>query len=201
MPSRSGVTSADARGAIEARQRGAAVGAVDIADRRPGRFAIGAVDAAGRLADRALHLGIFLDLGAALRRDLQIGDLAVPVRIDREEALEGIQPLREALGIVEPVDADHQARPARLSTHVAHERRAHAAPRQPLNSAVSMPIGKTPIRTDALAGLEGVAVRASASGIRPRDSARNWRRRSRSGSRPDRRRSIAESAIRDWASR
>ena len=123
------------RGAVEAGQHAAAVGAVDVADRRPGGLAISAVDAAGGRADRALHLGIFLDLGAALRGDLQISHLAAPIGVDRKEALERIHALSEAFRIIEPVDADHHGAAGEAVEHVLHERGTHRASSQPAELA------------------------------------------------------------------
>src|SRR5262245_22503578 len=89
-----------ARGKEEACKHAAAVSAIDVADRRPGDFAISAVDPSGGFADRALHFGVFLDFRAALRRDLQVGHLAAPIRIYRQEPLECVHALSKAFGIV-----------------------------------------------------------------------------------------------------
>ena len=119
-----------ARGAEEACKDAAAVSTIDVADRRPGDFAISTVDASGGFADRALHLGVFLDFRAAFRRDLQVGHLAAPIGIHREEALEGVHALRQPFGIIEPVDADHHGAPSEAIQHPAHQRRAHRPPCQ-----------------------------------------------------------------------
>src|SRR5262249_60251852 len=87
--------------AIEAGKGCAAVRLVDVADRRPRRLAVIAVDLPGGGADLLLHVGIFLDGGAALGRDLEVRDLPVPVRIGGEEPLERIHAQRDALGVVE----------------------------------------------------------------------------------------------------
>ena len=79
---------------------------------------------------RRLHLGIFLDRAAALGRDLQIGDLAVPFRMGRQEALIGFQPQRDALGIIQPVHPDHQGARHR-GDNLLDKGSSHRAPRQP----------------------------------------------------------------------
>ncbi len=110
-----------ARGAVETGERGAAMRLVDVAQRRPRRLAIGAVDAADRLAHLAADVGIFRNAGAAARRDLQIGHLAAPVREIGEEALERVHALGDALGVIEPVDADDHGAAGQAVEHLAHE--------------------------------------------------------------------------------
>ena len=109
------------RRAVEPGKRRAAIGLVEIADRRPGDFAVHTVDAPRRRAHRLLKLGIFGNLRAALRRDLQEGHLAAPFGMQRIEALEGLHPLHQPLGIVETVHADHQILVAEALHHVLHE--------------------------------------------------------------------------------
>ena len=60
-------------------------------------------------------VGIGLDALARRRRDLREHDLALVLRILFQEAPEGLELLRQALGVVETVDADDAAdRGARL---------------------------------------------------------------------------------------
>src|SRR5262249_29508587 len=40
--------------------------------------------------------------------DLQIGQLAKPLAVVREEDVEGVKPLNETLGIVKTIDSDHE---------------------------------------------------------------------------------------------
>ena len=77
---------ADSRGSGRARPARVRIGTVDVADRRPGRLAEAAVDLADqRFTDLPFDVGVFGNVGAALRGDLQIGDLAAPFRVVVEE--------------------------------------------------------------------------------------------------------------------
>ena len=118
---------ADVGGAIKAGQNGARIGPVDVADRRPGRVAKTAVD----LADEAGHLGfdlaILLDLGAALRRDLQQRHPAAPFGIVLEQPFERLDAVGYAFRIVEPIDAKHEAVAAEA---LAHQRRPSPSARR-----------------------------------------------------------------------
>src|SRR3954451_21710291 len=105
---------------------------VDVAQRRPRGLAVGAVDAANRLADLAAQIGVFGNADAAARRDLQIGDFAAPVREIGEESLEGIHALGDALGVIEPVDTDDDGADGQAVEYFAHEAALDGAPRQPL---------------------------------------------------------------------
>ena len=91
----------DMGGAIEAREHCARIGTVDIADRRPGRVAETAIDLADEAGHLAFDLAILLDVGAALRRDLQQRHLAAPLRIVLEQPFERVDPVGDAFRIVE----------------------------------------------------------------------------------------------------
>ena len=54
------------------------------------------------------HLLVYRALLAAFRRDLQESDLVHPFGRYFEEMLEGLHALDDALGIIEPVDAEQQ---------------------------------------------------------------------------------------------
>ena len=86
----------------------ARVRAVEVPDGDPARLAEVAVDATdGVLHERAL-LRVVRQVGAGGHRDLDERDLAAPRREERQEAPERAQALRDALGVVEPIDAEHQ---------------------------------------------------------------------------------------------
>jgi hypothetical protein len=65
-----------------------------------------AVDAADELVDGAPQVLVLLDVLPRGHRELDEHDLADPLGVLREEELERVQLLRDALDVVEPVDAD-----------------------------------------------------------------------------------------------
>ena len=73
------------------------------------------------LTDRAPHIRIFWNAGAAARRDLKIGDLAAPIREIGEKALERVHALRDALAVVEPIDADDHCAAGEAFEHIANK--------------------------------------------------------------------------------
>ena len=107
------------------------IGTVDVADRCPGGLAIAAVDATDQLAHLAIHVGVFLDVGAAGRTDLQIGDMAAPFGVGGEETLIAFHAGVEALRIVEPVDAQDHATSAQAVIDLAREDRTLGVAREP----------------------------------------------------------------------
>ena len=64
------------------------------------------VDALGQGTHRVLVVAVFVDARAAGRRDLDEGELPDALRIEFEQSLDGKKALDDALGVVEPVDAD-----------------------------------------------------------------------------------------------
>ena len=170
--------------AIETRQNRARIGTVDVADRRPGRVAESAVD----LADESRHLGfdlaVLLDVGTALRRDLQQRHLPAPLGIVLEQPLERLHAIRNALRIVESIDAEHETAAAEALPHQGHERRAPRVARE-----AHVRLGFDADREGAEPHFPALElVRAAANLRRRRESPgneRNCRGRSRSGSRRD----------------
>src|SRR6185369_5947322 len=80
-----------------------------------------AVDAPDRLTHLASHVGIFRNARPAAGRDLQIGNLAAPVREISEEALKRAHAFGNALAVVEPVDADDHGPARQAVQHLAHK--------------------------------------------------------------------------------
>ena len=143
MPSRSGVTSPTRQRRKRPARTRARHRAVDIADRRPGEVAEAAVDVAGQPLELGADRVVGLDALARRRGDLQELDAAAIGRPAFEQRLDAADALRQALRVVEPVDADDEG----LVVGVAW--RACAAPAmRRLRSAsaakasASMPIGK-----------------------------------------------------------
>ena len=81
-------------------------------------------------------VGVGLDALARRRGDLRQHHLALVLRILLEEAAEGLELLRQALGVVEPVDADDAADRRCAPARGRASRLALA------KSATSMPMGK-----------------------------------------------------------
>ena len=54
----------------------------------------------------------------------------MPVGEVREKTLEGVHPVRDALAVVEPVDADDHGAPGQAANHIAHERHIGGAARE-----------------------------------------------------------------------
>ena len=137
--------------AIKPRQRRPAIGAVDIAHRRPGGIGVSAIDAPRHGAHGLLDLGIFLDLAAALGRDLQVSDLAMAFGMKGQKPLIGFQPQADALGIIQPVHADHQ-RARHAFSDFLHQLAALRPPRQAVEFARLDPHRKSADAHDAVAG-------------------------------------------------
>jgi hypothetical protein len=83
--------------------------AVEVADGRPAGRRETPVDAADQLVDLPLELLVLRNLRPAGNRELQQDDLLAVLGVDLEQALEGAHALRDALGVVEAVDAQHHA--------------------------------------------------------------------------------------------
>ena len=108
MPSRKRRDQTDVGGAVEAGELRARITAVDIADRHEGDIGMGAVDVAGLALQIFTDLLIAGDISARWRRDLQQDDiLASLFGIVGQEAAKAFETLAQALGIIQPVHADH----------------------------------------------------------------------------------------------
>src|SRR5271157_1880858 len=107
------------------------MGTIDIAYRRPGCLAITAVDSADQRRHFIFDRGVVLDAGPAPWRDLQQGDARSPLWIDFEKAVESVDALGDALGIIEPVDAEHEAQPLEALSNFPGERRTRGIAREP----------------------------------------------------------------------
>jgi len=79
--------------------------------------------------------------------NLQIGHLAAPIRIHRKKALECVHALRQAFGIIEPIDPDHHRAPGETFQHALDQRRAHRTPCQSAKFARLDTDGKDATRT------------------------------------------------------
>src|SRR5208282_5257869 len=69
-------------------------------------------------------LAVLLDIGPALRRELQQRRLAMPVRVHLQESLERLDPFRNAFRTVQPIDAEHEPASAETFAHESQHRRA-----------------------------------------------------------------------------
>src|SRR5208283_3563028 len=107
------------------------MGTIDIAYRRPGRLTITAVDSADQHRHFMLDRSVVLDIGAAPWRDLQQRYARSPLWIDFEKAIECVDSLGDALGIVEPVDAEHEAQPLEALSNFPGEWRTRGIAREP----------------------------------------------------------------------
>ena len=114
------------------------------------RLAELAVDAADGALDELPLLGVLGHVGARRHRDLHQAHLAAPLREQLEEPPERVEPLRDALGVVEPVDAEHEPARARSTCSSAATSSAVSASGGSWNPSGTMPIGK---RADADASL------------------------------------------------
>src|SRR5215831_9807113 len=81
---------------------------VDIAQRRPVKFPIAAVDLAGQRCEDLTYLLIFRNFGARGRCDLNEDGLAARISMGFEKVRIGLEPSHQTLGVIEPVDSDHQ---------------------------------------------------------------------------------------------
>ena len=75
--------------------------------RRPAGEAVPPVDPPDQPLDAVPHGAVGRDAGPARHARLHEDEAAVPFRIQGEEAVHREQPLRDALGVVEAVEADH----------------------------------------------------------------------------------------------
>ena len=75
-------------------------------DRRPAAAREALVDPVGERAHLRLELLVLLDAGARRRADLHEREAADPLRLELEQALDRAEALEDALGVVDPVDAD-----------------------------------------------------------------------------------------------
>ena len=85
------------------------VGAVQVANRNPVVLRVAAVDFSDQTVNLALLGRVLRHPGARRSRDLGHGHLVAPRRVAFEQAVKGQQPLGDALGVVEPVNAEQDA--------------------------------------------------------------------------------------------
>src|SRR5215467_8486144 len=97
------------------------MGAIDIADWCPCCFAEPPVDATRDGAKRLFQFVILRDLRPALRCNLQICDFAAPIWPIGKEQVEGLHPLDEAFGVVEPINANQQRSPPETLDDLTYE--------------------------------------------------------------------------------
>src|SRR5271165_531540 len=107
------------------------MGTIDIAYRRPGRLAITAVDSADQRRHFIFDRSVVLDVGTAPWRDLQQGDARSPLWIDFEKPVESVDALDDALGIIEPVDAEHETQPVEALPNFLGEWQTRGIAREP----------------------------------------------------------------------
>ncbi len=122
---------ADMRRSEKPRQRGARIGAVDIADRRPRRLAVPPVDLTDDRTHRAIDGGIFRHLGSAFRGDLKEGHLAQPLRLGVEKVAEGLDAIGDALRVIETIDPENETAVPETVAHPCHQPRVHCNPGGP----------------------------------------------------------------------
>src|SRR5664279_5145162 len=107
------------------------MGTVDVAYRGPGRLAITAVDSADQRRHLIFDRSVVLDLRPAPWRDLQQGDVRSPLRIVFEKTVEPVDALDDTLGIIEPVDAEHQTQSGEALFNLLGEGRTRRIAREP----------------------------------------------------------------------
>ncbi|MNN13979.1 hypothetical protein D3C81_1270310 [compost metagenome] len=90
---------------------------MDVAHRHPVQLAILTVDGPGDAFHVAPQVGIGIDRFARGRRDLDQRGAGAVLRVLRQQDLERLEPLRQSLRIVEPVDAEQQPAPRVLVAH------------------------------------------------------------------------------------
>src|SRR5262245_66480206 len=79
---------------------------VDVAHRGPRGFAVRAVYSAYCLAHCTAHIGVLGNASAAARSNLKVSHLATPIGKIGKEALERAHAFRNALAVVQAIDAD-----------------------------------------------------------------------------------------------
>ena len=113
------------------RQRGPRIGAVHIADRRPGRFPVPPVDLTHDRTHRAVYLGVFRHLGPAFRGDLQKRHPAPPLGLGVEKVAKGLDAIGDALRVVEAIDPEDQTPIPKTVAQPCNEARFHGIARDP----------------------------------------------------------------------
>ena len=78
--------------------------------------------------DALLEAAVFLERAARRRGHLHEDEAADPLGMLLEQALDRVEPLEDALGVVEAVDADGQRGVRRQAQPLAHARAALGAP-------------------------------------------------------------------------
>ena len=131
MPSRSGVTRPTVGEPVQPRERVLIVRAIEVAHGRPVGLAERAVDPADERLDARAQLGVLGNLGARRHRDLDERDLAAPLGVPLEQPRERLEPLGDALGVVEAIDAEDQLAAARASSRTSRARSSPVARARP----------------------------------------------------------------------
>ena len=91
---------------IEAGQGGATDGAGDVADRRPVRLGIAAVDVADRAVELAAQAAVIRHFLARWGDDLQEGDALAVLGVADEQVVDRLDAVGQALRVIQPVHAD-----------------------------------------------------------------------------------------------
>ena len=108
---------------VDAGKRGARIGAVDVAHRRPRRLAESPVNLADQRRDLVVDRDVFADFVDVLGRHQQAMTRPAPnFRFELKEAI--VKALRRwmvALGIIEPIDAEDQLLPIQAVDDFVHE--------------------------------------------------------------------------------
>ncbi len=97
-------------GTIEARQGGLREALVEVAYRHPIHVGVPAVDLPDQGGELGLERPVGCDLAARGNGDLQERDLPLQRRLRHQHAIESPDPIGDALGIIEPIDAQDQLR-------------------------------------------------------------------------------------------
>src|SRR6516225_7177615 len=101
------------------------VSPVDIADRCPIGLAVGSINTPGSRADFLLDIGIFGDLRAALRSDLQISHFSAPLSLPLEEPLECGKPLRYPFRAIQSIDPNDERTTAEALNNALNQWGSH----------------------------------------------------------------------------
>src|ERR1700733_11669725 len=84
------------------------VGAVDVADRRPIRLPVRAVDASRSRSNFLFHIGVFWDLGPAFGCDLKISHFTPPFWMRLQKQFEGRKALGDSFRVVQAINPNDQ---------------------------------------------------------------------------------------------
>ena len=97
------------RGPVEHGEVASAEPVTEIAHRRPFRRRKPAADAADQAIDLLAQRAVLRHALARRHLDLHEADAPVPFGVPRQKRVIGVQALRDALGIVQPIDAENDA--------------------------------------------------------------------------------------------